>query len=117
VRTKENTYLKENDLAVHIDTLEEYQPMKVIGVVQSSYRVALPNGLIGYINESEIEPTTEPILNQLATEPYTLLVSPSQNSITKANLTIGEALSIIARHERYWLVRTSLGKFGWVQAL
>ena len=117
VRTKENTYLKENSLAVHIDTLEAYQPMKVIGVVQSSYRVALPNGLVGYIEESEIEPTTEPILNQLAAEPYTLLVSPSQNSITKANLTIGEALSILAMHEKYWLVRTSLGQFGWVQAL
>ncbi len=117
VRTKENTYLKENDLAVHIDTLEEYQPMKVIGVVQSSYRVALPNGLIGYINESEIEPTTEPILKQFAAEPYSLLVSPSQNSITKAKLTTGEALSILAMHERYWLVRTSIGQFGWVQVL
>lgn len=118
VRTKEKSYLNHpNHLDAPIDTMELYQPMKVIGVVESSYRVVLPTGLIGYINESEIEPAAEPILNQLSLEPSPLLLSPSQNSVTKANLPAGEALSILAKHESYWFVRTSVGQFGWILAL
>ena len=117
VRTKDKSYLKEYNLAVHIDTLEVYQPMKVVGIVQSSYRVVLPNGLIGYINEAEIEPAAEPISSQLALVPHSLLLSPSQNSITKATLVTGESLAILAMHKSYWFVRTSVGQFGWIQSL
>ena len=116
VRTKNKSYLNyPYHPTAHIDTLKSYQPMKVIGVVQSSYRVVLPNGLIGYINESEIEPASEPISNELTIAPYNLLHAPHKNSITKANLATGETLSILAMHENYWFVRTSIGQFGWVQ--
>jgi murein DD-endopeptidase MepM/ murein hydrolase activator NlpD len=117
VRTTEKTYLNKTILTTTIDTLELYQPLKVIGVVESSYRVVLPNGLIGYINDSEIEPTSEPILAQLASGPYDLLLAPMQNSATKANLAAGENLSILARQEGFWFVRTSIGQFGWIPAL
>lgn len=118
VRTKESTYLKNQiHRSATLDTLEVYQPMKVIGVVQSSYRVALPNGLIGYIESSEIEPTAEPIINQQVHEPYTLLISPNENAITKANLSAGDTLSILAKQESYWYVRTQVGQLGWIPAL
>lgn len=118
VRIKEEALLRfPGPLAATIDTLEEYQPMKVIGVVKSSYRVILPNGVIGYIKGTEIEQTAEPILSQITLEPYKLLQYPNQNSITKKNLPAGENLDILAMHETYWFVRTSIGQFGWIKAL
>ena len=100
-----------------IDTLDLHQSMKVIGNFANMYRVLLPNGSIGYLEEALTEALELPIENQPISESYALHRSPIIRTMTNEKLMAGDTLSLLARHEAYWLVRNSHGKEGWIEFL
>jgi len=117
-RARQKTHLSFTDkIDIPLDTLESYEIMKVIGTIGSMLRVALPNGLIGYVSESDVESVEAPIMSYAVNKSYELLDAPMVNAVVTKELSQVETIAVLALHKDFLFVRTSLGNVGWISTL
>ena len=100
-----------------IDTLNVHQLIKIIGAVDSRLRVALPNGQLGYLHQTNIESSSSPVSRQTVATSTPILSQPDSGSLSHVYLDAGDSLEVIGRQDEYFFVRTPEGKTGWTSSL
>jgi hypothetical protein len=117
-RTRQITHLSLTDnIGIPLDTLGEHELIKVIGSIGSMFRVTLPDGLTGYVNEADIESVAAPIRSYTVNKSYELLDAPMINAVVTKELSQVETIAVLALYKDFLFVRTSLGNVGWINTL
>jgi len=103
IRTKRQTVsiLSEPSGNDAIRELEAYTPLLVWGGAGRRYRVALPDGTVGYVRERATESVAKPVeVMELASE-TAVLDRPAGDGIVKRVLPAGERIEVWAQFQDY----------------
>jgi len=119
IRATQTTFLQASPVlrSEPLDTLESDELMIATGAARNFYRVALPNGLAGYVKALHVELADEPISELAALQTHRLLEEPGKYKMVIENLKSGEEFSVIGKFKGFWYIRSSLGKVGWMYRL
>ena len=99
--------------APQLIVLSRHQPLLVLGVNQSWYRLQSPEGLVGYLAANQVEDVDRPIGKMQFPDVTELLDTPSQEGAPVAVLPSAVEVEIIATSGNFQLVRNEKGETGW----
>jgi murein DD-endopeptidase MepM/ murein hydrolase activator NlpD len=91
-----------------------YTPMRVIAATHDWYRIALPDGMIGYVAGSTLESLEKPIKEQKLVTTAALLDSPNFRAAPVDSLKPGAKVSILASFGYFQYVKDGQGRSGWL---
>jgi murein DD-endopeptidase MepM/ murein hydrolase activator NlpD len=92
-----------------------HTPVFVSAGASRSYRVTLPNGLAGYVAESETEPLTDSIdAMELARETH-VLDRPATDAAVMRRVGAGDTVDVLARFGNYAWVDVDLPRPAWIR--
>ena len=94
--------------------LPRYTALRVLAGSGEYFRVALPDGRIGYVAARLTEPVDEPFSSQLAARGETVRSRPDRGAPPVARLDGDAALPVLGRYESYLYVRVPGGHLGWL---
>jgi hypothetical protein len=94
--------------------LPRYTALRVLAGSGEYFRVALPDGLIGYVAARLTEPVDEPFSSQLAARGETVRSRPDRGAPPVARLDGDATLPVLGRFESYLYVRVPGGHLGWL---
>ena len=97
-----------------ISNLEQHIPMKVMAAAKGTYRVLLPNGTSGYIQEQSIETADNQIGSQEIIVVQTVNEAPYEEAAAKETIEAGETFYVLGIYEGYWYIKTENGQTGWM---
>ena len=87
-----------------LQEMPKHTPLLVLAGSSRSYRVTLPNGVAGYIAESETEPTTNAIDTVVLAQPAPVLDRPTMGAAVMQHIDAGTSINVLARFEHYsWI--------------
>lgn len=95
--------------------MEAHTPLWVWGGTDRSYRVALPNGIIGYVRESETEPVDVAIDSMVLSRPTAVLDRPETDAAI-VRLEDSAEVGVLARYGRFYLIDTLATRSEWIAA-
>ncbi len=94
--------------------LPKNSPLILLGGTADWYRVALPDGAMGYLSKSMVEPLGKPLRKVAIHEPRPILDFPDPAAAMMEEARQGNSLSVLAKSGAYLLVETTTGKLGWL---
>ncbi len=95
--------------------IEKHTALYVAGGSSRSYRVVLPNGLIGYVAESETEPLSKSVDTLSVVETAPVLDRPASDGAVMERIDAGATLDVLARYASYVWVDSDLPRPAWIQ--
>ncbi len=95
--------------------LPKASALTIVGGTEAWPRVELPNGQVGYVAGSSIEPATRPLQRLTLTESVNLLDAADPSAATITTVPSGSALEVLATVGAFQLVRAPKGISGWVK--
>ena len=95
--------------------MEAHTPLWVWGGADRSYRVALPNGIIGYVRESETEPVDVAVDSMVLSRPTAVLDRPETDAAI-VRLEDSAEVGVLARYGRFYLIDTLATRSEWIAA-
>jgi peptidoglycan LD-endopeptidase LytH len=101
------------------ETLEELPPrtvLRVLGGAGSSYRVELPNGMMGFLPALEVEDLEKSLDSLALTEAIEVRERPRESAAVVRRLDPGARVEVYGRFENYSLVESERHGSGWVLA-
>lgn len=98
-----------------IDQLERNHWLRVIGLHEDWFRIALPDKQQAFVHKDLVEPLDEVEL-WVIREPAPLLSEPAVNAVPITFLPDSSAVNILAYHKSFQYVKTTEGLVGWLEA-
>jgi peptidoglycan LD-endopeptidase LytH len=102
---------------------EDVQPLKQSTVVRilaaagNTYKVALPNGKFGYVAGRSLVDAKPLSTRKITGGAQSLFDQPSATAGIKANLPVGQTVSVLGSFEDFVLVSTTENNVGWIKAM
>ena len=96
-----------------IGTLAQYTPLRLWGASADWYRVSLPDGAIGYVSASAIEPVT-PLRSEPLVDPARVLDRPEVRGTLIDELLPGVHVPVLGTFGEFLYVQTPAGRNGWL---
>ena len=96
--------------------MEAHTPLLVWGGADRSYRVALPNGIIGYVRESQTEPIDVPVDSMALSRPTAVLDRPETDAAIVRRLEDGAQVDVLARYGSFYLIDSLATRSEWMAA-
>ncbi len=81
-----------------------------------SYRVALPNGISGYVRESQTEPIDVPVDSMALTRPTAVLDRPEIDPANVRRHEDGAQVDVLARYGSFYLIDSLATRSEWMAA-
>ncbi|MEO1050970.1 MAG: M23 family metallopeptidase [Bacteroidota bacterium] len=100
-----------------IDTLSQFDMLKVLGASANYFRVQLPNGTAGYVLGKNVELSAEPIEQFTAPTKMAILETLGDTTRIKTEIDAGASISVMGSFNDYKFIRTPLGAIGWVKGI
>ena len=94
--------------------LERHTPLRVWGGTGSRFRVALPNGISGFVDAAVTEPAREPLEVVQANGGSRLRDRPAMDASVIAELSPGAKVDVLARYGQFLWIRQDQGPIGWL---
>lgn len=115
VRLKRKSMLQESlKDKRYSSSIPSNEVMKVLAMNSNTYRVQLFNGEIGYIQMNRLtEAASNPMEQMQVSTTIDLLQRPDYSSYGQF-IDEGEELSILGKHNDFWMVQNEMGKTGWI---
>lgn len=98
-----------------LSAIARHTPVLVSAGASRSYRVMLPNGLVGYIAENETEPLTQSIDTMELSDEAPVLDRPASEAAVMRMLEPGDAVEVLARYDRFALVDVDETRPAWIR--
>ena len=95
--------------------MEAHTPLLVWGGADRSYRVALPNGIIGYVRESQTEPIDVPVDSIALARPTAVLDRPETDAAI-VRLENSAEVGVLARYGGFYLIDSREMRSEWIAA-
>ena len=86
----------------------------IIGAFQNSYRVRLPDGVVGSIDTRAIAALDDPLDTRILNEPKAVLDRPHPQASVIRVATSGTQLEVLGRFDRYRYVEIEENAVGWI---
>ncbi|MDB5191741.1 MAG: hypothetical protein JWQ96_1304 [Segetibacter sp.] len=96
-----------------VTTLEPSSLVQVEAATSNWYKVALPDGTVGYVAGSQVALLSKPIRSITANTNLALLDQPSINAPKKAILANGKSVQVLAAYKDFYYV-SSQDNEGWI---
>lgn len=114
-RIKKQVLLKSDQgIEKGIDTLNQYQMVKIIGARKNDYRVSTYNNN-GYVPGKFIEPIGKPLLQISDSLSYAILDAPLNTASIKGQTLSYDSIAILGIAQEYAFIRTQEGDTGWIK--
>ncbi|MEJ7738868.1 MAG: M23 family metallopeptidase [Chitinophagaceae bacterium] len=94
--------------------LEVNSLLNVEAATANWYKVVLPGGQKGFINETAISSLDKPLRRLSLSSRTALFDQPDSLAARKAFLPAGDRVNILASHSRFYLVSTTGDETGWI---
>jgi peptidoglycan LD-endopeptidase LytH len=94
--------------------LPRYQPLTILGGTSAWLRVALPNGVAGYVAEGSFERLSNAIRTETLPTQTPLLDEAHPQAAIIRYLPVNALVRVLAQLPNFWLIRTQQGETGWV---
>jgi murein DD-endopeptidase MepM/ murein hydrolase activator NlpD len=88
--------------------------LKLLGAAGRSYRFVTPDGRIGRLAGSALEPALRPVGTTVGIRRLPLLNAPRSSGLTAAVADAGDTLQVLGRFGEYLFVEAPAGSRGWV---
>ena len=96
--------------------MDTHTPLLVWGGAERSYRVALPNGISGYVRESQTEPIDVPVDSMALSRPTAVLDRPETDAAIVRRLEDGAQVDVLARYGSFYLIDSLAARSEWIAA-
>ena len=96
--------------------LPRYTPLFVTAGASRSYRVALPNGIVGYVAAADTEPLTQSIDTLALARETRVLDRPATDAAVMRRVDAGTSIDVLARYESYAWVNVGTPRPGWIRS-
>jgi len=97
-----------------VATLNKNVPLKLIAASRETFRVRLPDGTSGYIQEQSIEAVEEHLESQEIFAAQEVNDAPFEEAAAKETMEAGETFYVLGIYEGYWYIKTESGQIGWM---
>lgn len=104
----------DNQQLLNPESLKQNTIVRVLAAVGNQYKIELPNGKIGYINNKSLVETKPINTRKIDNANQQLLDNPNPIAGVKAALNIGQTISVLGNFEDFHLVSTAEGQIGWL---
>ena len=104
----------DNQQLLNPESLKQNTIVRVLAAVGNQYKIELPNGKIGYINNKSLVETKPINTRKIDNANQQLLDNPNPIAGVKAALNIGQTISVLGNFEDFQLVSTAEGQIGWL---
>jgi peptidoglycan LD-endopeptidase LytH len=91
-------------------------PIRLVGGTTAWYRVALPDGVLGFVNASAVAQLPPPQRRIGIRGRTPLLEHTTPDARPIETIYGGESVEVLGEYERHLLVRTTTGQIGWIDA-
>ena len=98
-----------------LQEMPKHTPLFVLAGSSRSYRVALPNGVAGYVAESETEPTSRAIDTVVLAQQALVLDRPTTGAAVMQHLNAGTSLDVLARFGHYSWIDAGTPAPAWIR--
>ena len=95
--------------------MPKHTPLFVLGGSSRSYRVALPNGVAGYVAESETEPASCAIDTLVLSRQAHVLDRPTTGAAVMRHIDAGTSIDVLARFGNYAWVDAGTRRPTWIR--
>ncbi len=102
--------------AATLGQLERASVARVLGVSQSSFRVALPDDSTGYLDANAVAPADTPLRRQRLASGAVVRHGPATSAPVVDVLADVRQVDVLGTFDRFALVRLASGRSGWVDA-
>ncbi|MFC6997846.1 M23 family metallopeptidase [Rufibacter roseus] len=100
--------------ATALGTLPQHAPVKVLAGSGNWFKVELPDGQLGYVSGSLVEPLDKPLQTVRLRQQTPLLDASDSLAATKLTLPVDTTVRVLARYQDHLLVKNPAGETGWV---
>lgn len=97
-----------------VKSLTKHTPVQVLGGTDEWFRVQLPDGLTGFLHESNLESLAKPVRSQIMKAETEVKEEPAALSAPIAFVKKNSKVSIMGVYNIYQLVRLTDGTLGWL---
>jgi peptidoglycan LD-endopeptidase LytH len=97
-----------------VTTLAKNTALQITGGSGNWYRVQLPNGLVGYLPENNLESITKPLRTEILKIDQEIIELPDAQAPPIALVKKDTTLAVVAVYQVYQLVKLSDGTYGWL---
>ncbi|MNK44413.1 Murein DD-endopeptidase MepM [compost metagenome] len=108
--------ISENQQLASTETLKQHTVVRVLAASSNYYKIALPNGKLGYIPSKSLVETKPLTTRKISNANQSLYDNPNLMAGIKANLTIGQTVKVMGNFEDFQLVSTEENITGWIKA-
>lgn len=98
-----------------IEEIGEHTPLYVAGGSSRSYRVVLPNGLVGYVAEDETESLSDPVDEIVIAVSTGMLDRPAADATVIQRIDAGATLDVLAKYASYVWVDSAHPRPAWIE--
>ncbi len=95
--------------------MPKHTPLFVSGGSSRSYRVALPNGVAGYVAESETDPTSRAIDTVELAREVPVLDRPARDAVVMQHIDAGTTIDVLGRYGNYAWVELGTPRPTWIR--
>ena len=96
--------------------LPRHTALYVDGGSGSSYRVHLPDGAVGYVFASQLEPARQPVREIRLAEGRALRRRPAPTAVPIDSLATDATVPVLGQFEAFLFVESPTGRTGWIAA-
>ena len=95
-------------------TLPQHTPVQVLAGSGAWYKVALPDGQLGYISAGLVENLDRPLQTVRLRQEAPLLDASDRLAAAKAVLPADTSIRVLAQYQEYLFVKNPAGETGWI---
>ena len=100
--------------AIALANIARHTPLAVVAGSGRWYRVALPDGAVGFVDSRFVEPTDEPIRSELVATGAVLRESPMPTAAATDSLVAGKQVPVLGTYGNFLFVQAPSGRAGWL---
>ena len=97
-----------------IASLERHTPLSVVAGSGRWYRVALPDGAMGFVEARFVESVQQPIRSELVATGALLRTSPTPTAAATDSLIAGQQVPVLGAYGDFLFVQAPSGRAGWL---
>lgn len=97
-----------------VTELPQHTPLMITSATENWYRIELPDGLMGYIAASLVEPILKPLRQYRLADDAMLLDYPHVAAAPLDSVKNGSTLAVFAQYHHFLYVKSASGATGWL---
>lgn len=112
---KVNLYSLPQNKSTPIANLTAGTIVNISSATGNFYKAELPDGIIGFINSSELTQTSKPLQRlKIKAAQQKVFDQPDNLAAVKLNLRIGETVEVLGNFNNYQLISNETAQVGWI---